>query len=238
MAKKAGSRHLKRVAAPAAWKVRRKDYVWIAKPVPGPHSIEESVPLAVAIKDMLGLCATSREAERIIKQGNAAVDGRAVLEPRFPLGFMDVLGVAGRHYRVAYDKKSRIAISEISAKEAGFKLCRVENKTMTGGKKLQLNLHDGRNLLVAEDKYGTGDVLKVSLPEQKITDHYRLEKGAVAYITGGTHAGRTAQIVEIQAGTLTREPLVVMEKEGESFITPKGYVFVVGRDKPVISVSS
>lgn len=238
MATKAGKRHLKKVAAPAAWKVQRKDHVWIMRPVPGAHPIEESVPLGVAIKDMLGLCATTREAERIIKQKNITVDGRAVTEPRLPVGFMDVIGVAGKHYRIAYDHRGRIAIGEIPAKEAGFKLCRVQDKTMTAGGKLQLNLHDGRNILVSEDKYSTGDVLKISVPDQKIMDHFKLEKGAVAYITGGTHAGRVASITDVQPGTMTRDSLVTLEKEGASLLTPKYYVFVVGKDKPVISVSA
>ena len=51
----------------------------------------------------------------------------------------------------------------ISESDAEWKLCRIENKTVVKGKKIQLNFHDGRNKLV--DKEGgwtvyhpTGDI--------------------------------------------------------------------------------
>jgi len=44
--------------------------------------------------------------------------------------------------------------------DAEWKLCRIQNKTIVKGKKVQLNLHDGKNKLVEKDEYKTGDVLK------------------------------------------------------------------------------
>ena len=46
--------------------------------------------------------------------------------------------------------------------DAKWKLHRIENKTIVKGKKVQLNLHDGRNIIVGKDEYKSGDVLKIT----------------------------------------------------------------------------
>ncbi|MGB1660494.1 MAG: 30S ribosomal protein S4e, partial [Candidatus Poseidoniaceae archaeon] len=67
----------------------------------------------------------------------------------------------------------RLQYRRISAKEAAWKVCRIEGKTTIKGGRTQLNLHDGRNLLVddpSKDAYATGDSLKMNLPDQKILE--------------------------------------------------------------------
>ena len=63
-----------------------------------------------------------------------------------------------------------------------------------------------------------------------------MEKGSVAYVIGGKHAGEVATIQDILPGTKSREPLVMLKSEKEEFQTPKEYVFVVGTKTPVIKL--
>ena len=107
------SKHLKRLAAPRSWAIPRKTNVYTTKPRPGAHPIERALPLATVIRDMLKLTETGREARRIIGAGEVHVDGRVVKEPKFAVGFMDVVSVAklGKAWRVIVDEKARLRLA-------------------------------------------------------------------------------------------------------------------------------
>ena len=235
MGNKGGKRHLKKLSAPKSWNIERKDHVWIAKPRPGPHSLEGSLPLTTILTMVLKKASSIREAERLIKTNEILVDGRIVKDPKFPVGFMDVLSIpkVDEHYLITYDKYGRIQLQKI--KEQKFKLCRIERKFVAKKGKKMIGLHDGRTQLADKD-YKTGDVVKMAVPEQKILDHFEFKKGNTAYVTKGKHAGKTGKIKEEIKGTAARESLVVMEKEGETFNVPKRYLFLIGRDKPEITL--
>jgi small subunit ribosomal protein S4e len=229
---------MKKIAAPRSWNLPRKDRVWIAKPMPGPHHIEAALPLITVIKDVLHKAAKQREAEKIIKAGEITVDGRKVLEPKFPVGFMDVITIpkAGEAYRIVYDSKSRLKLRPIKKEQAGFKLCRIEDKHTAKGGKIQLSLHDGRVQFVDKGKFSPGDVLKIAVPDAKILECFELKEGNTAFITGGSNAGRVGRIAGIQPGTFVRMPLVVLDCGGERVTTLRGYTFVVGGAKPEIEL--
>ena len=71
-----GSRkHLKRYKSPKHWPIDPKEDKWTVKPSAGPHAIESSLPLLIVIRDILGLADNSREAKRIINNGEILVDG-------------------------------------------------------------------------------------------------------------------------------------------------------------------
>jgi small subunit ribosomal protein S4e len=230
------SKHLKRLAVPRQWSIPKKVSHWAPKPSPGPHRGEESVPLLLVIRDYLKLCDTGREARRILSQRDVLVDQRVATDPKRGVGLMDVLSIPKLDvsYRVLLDTRGRLALAEMNKANAAWKLCRIEDKTTVAGGAVQLNLHDGRNIVLKEAPYRTGDVLKVKLPEQKVMEHLPLAEGAHAFITGGAHVGDTARITKIE---VTRDPRanLVHLKDGElEFNTIKPYVFVVGKDKPEI----
>ncbi len=233
------SKHLKRLATPRSWTIPRKTNVYTTKPSPGPHPIEHAVPLATVLRDYLGLAATGREARTAIGGGNIQVDGRVVKNAKLPVGFMDVVTVPAmkKSWRTVIDDKSRIRFVEVGDKEAGWKLCQVTGKTTIKGGRTQLNLHDGRNVLVKKDDYSTGDVLKLELPSQKILGHHKLEEGAEVLVTGGRHAGEIAPIGSLEVTRSHKQNLVHL-KDGEgTFTTIKAYAFPLGGDKEVIQAA-
>ncbi len=237
MARKGENKKLKRIAAPKAWKIPRKTSTWITKPKPGPHNLEASVPLNVLVRDMLGLAKTTKESKVIIKQGKIKVDGKVRKDLKFPVGFMDTISVPAinKYYRIVYDRLGKLITVEIDRNDANKKLVRVKNKTPVKGGKIQINLHDGRNILLEKTDIKTGDTLMIRVPDQKIEKTIRLEKGALAYIVGGGHTGELAKIEEIMKGTITRPPLVRLTGETE-FLTSKENVFAVGKDKPEVGI--
>ncbi|UCE73480.1 MAG: 30S ribosomal protein S4e [Methanomassiliicoccales archaeon] len=229
------SKHMKRLASPRVWSIPKKSHVWTVKQAPGPHPIERSVPLLIMVRDMLGYCDTAREGRKIIGERKILIDGRYVTDYKMPVGFMDVMSIpkAKENFRALLDTKGKIRPIRITKDRAKWKLVRIENITTIKGGKMQLNLHDGRNILFDKGKFKTGDVLKIELPSQKILDYYPLAEGNVAMIIGGKHSG---QIGTIENYVVIRgpKPNVVEFKEG--FSTLREHVFVVGKKSPEITV--
>ena len=152
-----------------------------------------------------------------------------------PVGLMDVVSFPkiNTSYRMVMDRRGKLQLVKVPEGKASWKLCRIENKTTITGGKTQLNLHDGRNILVEKDTYVAGDVLKVEVPSQKILESYKLDKGSLALITSGSHVGETAVIEEYLITRLPTENLVKF-KDGTS--TTKSNVFVIGAKAPEIEL--
>lgn len=229
------SKSMKRLTAPRSWPVTRKTDQWITKPLPGPHPRDRSMPVLTVIRDLLKACDTAGEARRIIGNRDIIVDGRIVREHKFPVGLMDVVSIPklDQNYRMLLDRKGKFRLVHIGEGEERWKLCRIENKTTVKGGRTQLNLHDGRNIIVKENKYRTGDVLKVEVPSQKILEVYPIAKGNTAMIISGAHAGEISVIEEYEV-TKTPTPNIVRFRDGNSTI--RDNVFVVGTSTPVIEL--
>ncbi|MEM3579351.1 MAG: 30S ribosomal protein S4e [Candidatus Bathyarchaeia archaeon] len=248
MGKKGEPTRLKRKPAPRFWPIARKEFVWAVKPSPGPHSLESCLPLAIVLRDILGLAKTRKEAKTIVSQGRIYVDGRVRLNDDFPVGLMDVISIPDmdKHFRILPSKKGLI-LHPISKEEATFKLCRIENKTVVKNGNVQINLHDGSNVLVKvadpknpqEDVYKTLDTAKISLPEKQILEHIKMKENDFAMITGGKNIGKFGKISEIEhvEGKKRRESLAVIEDEkGNRYQTILDFVFVIGEKQPLISL--
>jgi len=247
MGKMGASKHLKREVAPKFWPIHRKEYHWVVKPRPGPHPISQCIPLAVLVRDMLGHAKTRAEAKKIISQGKIRVDGKIRRDDLFPAGLMDVVSIPDirKDFRIVPSEKGLI-LNPINEGEADFKLCRIESKTTVNNGHVQLNLHDGRNLLIrvndprnpGEDKYRTLDALKIKLDDQSILECLNLDEGMYAMFAGGKNIGKFGRIVSIdEKGQERRRSLATIEDEkGEKYQTTLDYVFVVGDEKPRISL--
>jgi len=250
MGRKGGKRHLKRKPAPKFWPIHRKEAVFTVKPRPGPHPFSRCIPLILIVRDILRIAKTRKEAKKIISQGKIWVDGKVRKEERFPAGLMDVISIPemDKAYRVLPSQKGLTLFPIERKEEVGFKLCRIENKTTLKDGHIQLNLHDGRNLLIRvkdanhpeEDVFETLDTLKVNLPDQEITGHFKLIKNAPALIIDGKNVGKFGRIAEIEMrpGQKRRKALVTIEdKNGNQFQTTLDYVFVIGDKQPHISLT-
>jgi len=246
--KKGGRRHLKRKPAPEFWPIHRKEAVWTVKPNAGPHPISRCIPLTLVLRDVLSVAKTRSEAKTIIHEEKIMVDGKVQREELFPTGLMDVVSIPDmeKWYRVLPYEKG-LLLHPINKDEATFKLCRIENKKVLSGGNVQLNLHDGRNVLVKvkdpnkpeEDVFHTLDTLKISLPNQEILSHMKLAEGAPALIISGKNAGKHGKIVAIEQRPRQKRKnsLVTVEDERENrFQTTVDYVFVIGDKKPHISL--
>jgi small subunit ribosomal protein S4e len=231
------SKHLKRLAAPRVLRLHRKERALTIRAAPGPHPLELAIPIGLVVRDYLSLCDTYKEARKIVSNGDILVDGIKRKNIKFPCGLMDVISIPKmrKNVRILFDRNGKLTLVPISESDAEWKLCRIQNKTIVKGKKVQLNLHDGKNKLVEKDEYKTGDVLKISFKENKIDDVYRFDKGTVSMIIGGTHIGEIASIEEIQVVASSKPNLAKMKGEKE-FSTIAEHVFPIGKTKPAIAL--
>src|SRR5437667_12896763 len=96
---------------------------------------------------MLKVCASAREARHILNDRGVLVDGRAVTDPKFPVGLMDVLSFAATkaHYRMLVDTRGKMARVPIGDAGTNWKLCPVEDKTTARRGKYYGTLEYGRS---------------------------------------------------------------------------------------------
>lgn len=236
--------HTKRIAAGYG-----KKHKWVTTPNPGKHKKEDSIPLMLVVRDILGYADTSREAKKIIHDGLIFVDKKPRKDPKYGIGLMDVIDIpkANKHYRAILSKKgptlsefqkefgamnlrSKFILKDIDERESNIKLCKIMNKTLLGKGSIQLTLHDGSNILAGKNSYNAGDTIIFDLQNRKITDVIKFEKNNLAMIVHGRHKGNSGKISEIIDGTITRKSLT---RIGD-FQTLTDYIFVIGKDEPLI----
>ncbi len=224
MAKK----HLKTLTAPVSWPIKRKGQTFVIRPLPG-KPFEMSIPLALILKDMLGYCKTSKEVRALLNDKEIFVDGKRRKEEKFLVGVMDVLSIplTKENYRMIINKHGKLELFKIDEAAAGKKILKIIGKSTLKKGTMQLNLSDGRNIIVKEDKCKIGDSVHMKVPSQEIIDYLKLEKGSFVYITKGGHTGFYGVVEEINGDFLK------VKSEDISFITPKNTVFVVTMNKPL-----
>lgn len=229
------SKHMKRLVAPRSWGIPRKTSAWVSKPRPGPHRTEASVPMSIVLRDMLKVCDNLREARHILSTRSVMVDGRIITDDKFPVGLMDVVTISktGQSYRMLLDTHGRMKLTAVSPEEAKVKLVRIQNKSIVKNGVFQLNLHDGRNILIPKDQYKTGDVLKIELPSQKILKQIPLKEGSLALLVAGSHPGA---LVTVESFTVKRGSAQNLVGFKEGFSTTWDNVFVVGDKTPEVKM--
>lgn len=248
MGTKGQSKGLKRKPAPRFWPIHRKENTWVVRPLPGPHSLENCLPLAVVLRDVLGLAKTRKEAKTVVSEGKIIVDGVAKLKDNSPVGLLDVISIPdiNKDFRVLPSRKG-LVLQPIGKEEAKFKLCRIENKKVVKNGHVQISLHDGSNILIKvadpknpqEDTYETLDTVKVSLPEKQILERIEVKQKDYAMITGGKNMGKYGKIVEIEKaeGKRRRSALVTIEDaQGNRYQTILNFVFALGETQPLIAL--
>jgi len=188
--------YLKRFSAPSTWTLQRKGIKYSARSIPGPHSKAQGMPLVLWLRH-LGYVTTSREAKKVLP--DISVDGRVVRDIRMPVGYQDLLSVGNDTYLITYDALGKLTAVSTKNKE---KCCRITGKTTRKGK-LQIQLHDGRTMLIDKAPYAIGDSLLLKVPKQEVVKHLKLAQGANVQLTGGKHTGTTGTIKEIEANTIT-----------------------------------
>ncbi|MBI4896686.1 MAG: 30S ribosomal protein S4e, partial [Candidatus Aenigmarchaeota archaeon] len=89
---------LKRMNAPKTWGIERKDKKFIVGVQPGPHSLKESLPLGLVLRDALHVAENMSEAKDLLNMGMIKVNHYVRKSKHFPVGLMDILEIGDMHY--------------------------------------------------------------------------------------------------------------------------------------------
>ena len=223
--------HLKRIASPRTWTIDRKSNKFITRPKPGAHPFDNGLALGVVIRDHLKLSSTMSEVKKTLNNNEILVDGKRRKDHRYLIGLFDVLKIAGKSYRVLFDKKGRIVVKEISEKESNLKPCKILGKTILAKGKVQFNLHDGKNI-VADVKAKVGDTLLLKIPQQEVIETLPLKKGVTVFLTKGKHSGDVGVFKEI------KKEEAIYSKDNKEIETAKEYLFVIGKEKALLEIKN
>jgi len=225
---------MKRTQAPRFWKVGRKVKKFVVGPSPGPHAKKKCIPVGIILRDILKYAKTMREVKEILNKGIFRIDDRIIREYKFPAGLMDIISLQDEHYRILPNEHG-LYLQKIEKKDSKFKLLRIVNKTSVRGGKIQLNFHDGKNMLVEKDDYKTNDVIVLNLEKSAIEKVLGFKKGSAVIITGGNNIGNIGIINDFIVRKSSRPNDVIVKVGNRKIPLPPNYVFVVGEDKPFIT---
>jgi small subunit ribosomal protein S4e len=248
MARHGGQKRLKRLNTSKFVRIKRKHGKFFVNPSPGPHPKRFCLPLLHIVRDLLEIVNNHREAKKLIGLGHFKVDKKVIKDERYPVGLMDVLSIdkTNTHYRIIPDSQYGLTLHEISEDESKFKLCRIDGKNTIKGGHIQLNLHDGKNIIIhvddpqnpEEDVYECMDVVKISLPDQEILKKLEFTEGNLAIIMDGTNIAKVGQIEEIEKKFGPKSSRVSIEQDDEIIETLYDYTFVLGENnQPEIDLS-
>lgn len=245
-------KHLKRLAAPRHWMLDKLGGIYAPRPSSGPHKLRECLPLALILRNRLKYALTRREVTMVVMRRQVAIDGKIRTDINYPAGFMDVISLpkTDEKYRLLYDTKGRFVLHTVQPKESSFKLCRVvkmsKAKKATIGRNPFLHgqaatipylvTHDGRTIRYPDPAIQVHDTVRFDFTTGKITGYAKFETGHVAMITRGANVGRIGTIVHREKHPGDFEIVHIKDARGESFATRVENVFVLGDDKPMISV--
>lgn len=233
----AGSKKLKRQMAPLFWGITRKDKRFIVTVKPGGHKKDLSIPSAVFVRDTLKLANTLREAKSVVYGGKVKVDGIVRKSIHHGIGLMDVVELEGvsEIYRLVPKDLTVLKPILINNSEKTKKLLKVTKKVTIKGKKTQIGFHDGRTL-ISDVKVNVGDTCLVQVPDTKIVDIIKLEKGSQVIVTSGVNVGKMGKIEEIKEGTFVLLKRALVDIGDRQIEIPTDLIMAVGKDTPVIQI--
>jgi len=228
--------HIKRINAPRRWDILRKGSTFISRPNPG-RDFTLCLPLNTVLKEMLNKTSTTKESKYLIKNKGVLINARAFYDEKAPVGFLDVVSfpALGESYRLLVNEENKLFLLQIRSDETQLKLSKVLTRRTLTKDTVQVSCTDGRNFLFKSNdallkELNANDSLLYTLPDQKIKQVIKLEKNSMVYLYKGKHIGKVVVVEDFKGEN------IIFKIDGELFETKKAYAFVIGKEKPLITV--
>src|SRR3989344_9366825 len=148
--------------------IRRKGTKYVARAL---HSHKNAVPVVIAVREMLGLARTAKEVKEMVKDKIIQINSRLVYDYREPVQLFNILSVGSRNYILGISETAKFNFVE--AKDSKRRLCKVVGKKLLNDNKLQINLHDGTNIL-GKKEMKTNDSLYLD-EKGKVSKHVPID---------------------------------------------------------------
>ena len=187
--------HLKRQKTPKNWPIPRKGSVYVIRPS---SSLKKGIPILIILRDILKIVQNRKEAKKALHKKQILLNNVPVKEEKNNALLFDVIKILPfeKSYRVELSKNGKFKINEVKENEANKKVTKVINKRILKGKKVQINLSDGRNF-ISNIKCNTNDSILINLKDKKIEKCIPLKEKSNVVIFEGKHAGKKGIIKKI-----------------------------------------
>ncbi|KAK4229043.1 40S ribosomal protein S4-A [Podospora fimiseda] len=231
-------KHQKRLSAPSHWLLDKLSGVYAPRPSAGPHKLRDCMPLIVFVRNRLKYALNYRETKSILLQRLVKVDGKVRTDMTYPAGFMDVITIekTGENFRLIYDTKGRFTVHRIGEEESKYKLGKVKRVQLGRGGVPFLVTHDARTIRYPDPAIKVNDTVKIDLETGKISDFIKFDTGAIAMVTGGRNMGRVGVITHRERHDGGFNIVHIKDAIDNTFATRESNVFVIGSEKPWVSL--
>lgn len=222
--------HMKRLSMPRTWPLERKGSKYITKPVSS-HKLRDCIPISIILK-LLNIVPTTNEAKKIIKHKSILVDGKEIKDEKYGIGLFDILYIKDidKYFTIHLSKKGKLKVVQLDKNEAKYKPLKVIGKKVLKQNSLQLNLSDGKNVLVKKLKFGNikqGDTLIYDIANRSFVEHLPLSVGSDIVVIKGSHVWEASVIKEIRSKHFKKFIKLVID--GKSIELPIDYVIVINK---------
>ncbi len=237
-------RHMKRLAAPKTWPIKRKGKQrFITRPYPrAPFLL--SLPLTVILRDLLGIAYNNKEVEYLVRNKKVLVNGKARKNGKFLVTLFDVIDFPqiNKHYRLTIGKNKKLKIVEVDEQEADKKIIKIIRKQKVKGGKIQLTGLDSTNILLDNTNLKVGDSIIYNLKTKQIEKELPLKEGAYVYFYSGSNIAQKGVvkkiiIPEVKEAYSKIKKEVEVETEDGVIRTSINNLIVVGEEKPEITIN-
>lgn len=212
--------YLKRNNFKTFWPIPRKGTKYLATAT---HNKGESIPLIVIVRDIFQLVETKKELKKVISEKKIKVNQKVIRETNYPVCLFDIISFSDskKNYRAIFSRNRKMIFEEVKEKDAETKIFKVMNKKVLSGKKVQLNLMHGRNI-ISKEKINPGDSVVLNLKDNKVIKVIPLEKGKSIFVIKGKHIGAQGEIKEIiSRGGKKIAKIILKEDKGKSLDSHK-----------------
>lgn len=183
--------------------IPRKGTKYVARAANNNNS---AVPVVIALRDMLELARTAKEVKEMVKSKVLKHNWKEVKDLNEAIQLFHILE-ADKTYQLTLNSTGKFALEEVSKQDA--RLCKVVSRTLVSGNKIQLNLHDGSNV-VTSDKISVGDSVYID-SSGKIKKKIALDKGAQVIVIKGKYSGERGTVKDAEGKSVT---IQLNDKEG------------------------
>ncbi len=184
--------HKKRQGVPKSWPIDKKGTKFIVKPG------IKGIPLVIVLRNIMEVAKNKREVKKALIKKDVLVCGKPAIDEKKQLFVRDTISLvpSKKHFRLVFSDKGKFEVKEIKEEESLEKIAKVMGKKVLKGKKVQINLYDGRNYLY-DKNCEVNDSVVVDLKANKIKKCISLKEKANVAVIGGKYAGRHGTVEKI-----------------------------------------
>jgi small subunit ribosomal protein S4e len=187
--------HLKRRTKPKFIAVPVTGSKYLARPS---HNQNNAISLMLAMRDLLQIVKTKKELKKLLLEKKIIVNEKIVGEINYPVSLFDTLSLpSAKKYFRATLVGSKLQLEPITEKDAHVNVCKVINKTILKGKKVQINLSNGRNI-ISNEKVNVDDFVMFDNQKKTITKIIPLVKNEKVIVIKGKHMGIKGKLIDIE----------------------------------------